>query len=177
MMFPMEELSRRQKMTPEQRERERETQKRWYLNNIDKIRAKKREAMKRFREENLEFVRERQKRYRNKNIEHHRQKLRTYTRKRFFWAAAMHLRKENRANYKELASLYKSQRGICALTGRRLTRGDIHLDHILPLSLNGDDTKENLQWVCKDANLAKRALTNDEFIKLCQDVVRTYEEK
>lgn len=176
-MFPMEKQSRRQKMTPEQRERDRETQRRWYLNNIEKVRKAKRESMKRRRDANPELVREKQKEWRSKHIEEHRSKLRNYTRRRFFWSASMHLRQNNRATYKELARLYKDQKGYCALSGRRLQKGLIHLDHILPLSKGGTDEIGNLRWVCKDANLAKRALTDFEFIKLCCDVAKLHANK
>lgn len=176
-MLPMEELSRRQKMTPEQREKERETQRRWYLNNIEKVRKTKRESMKRRRDANPELAREKQKEWRNKRIDECRSKLRTYTRRRFFWSASMHLRQENRATYKELARLYRGQKGHCALSGRKLQKGLIHLDHIVPLSKGGTDEIENLRWVCKDANLAKRALTDNEFIQLCCDVAKLHGNK
>ena len=86
-MFPMENLSRRQQMTPEQRERDRETYRRWYVNNIERVREIKRESMKRKRAENPELAREKDKLRRLRNLELHNQKAREYTRRRFFYNA------------------------------------------------------------------------------------------
>jgi len=170
-MFPMENLSRRQQMTPEQRERDRETYRRWYVNNIERVREIKRESMKRKRAENPELAREKDKLRRLRNLELHNQKAREYTRRRFFYNAQNHLKGASRAKYKELARLYKAQRGYCALSGRRLRKGGIHLDHIVPKSKGGTDELSNLRWVCEEANLAKRNLLDADFFSLCIDVV------
>jgi 5-methylcytosine-specific restriction endonuclease McrA len=171
-MLPMEKLSRRQQMTPEQRERERETQRRWYLNNIERVRKLKRESMKRKRAENPELARAKQKQWRLNNHETQKQKARDYHKRRFFYISQNHLRGVNRATYKELARLYKKQRGYCALTGRKLYKGSIHLDHIIPKSKGGVDELFNLRWVCEEANLAKRNLLDTDFFSLCLEVVR-----
>lgn len=94
-----------------------------------------------------------------------------YAAKRFFWSRAMKLRGENRATFRELAALWKLQRGLCALTGRRLDRF-AQLDHVKPKARGGGDELANLRWVCIAANLAKRDLSDDEFFQLCADVTR-----
>jgi 5-methylcytosine-specific restriction endonuclease McrA len=104
-----------------------------------------------------------------KNREPNKEKLREYNRRRFFWSRAMKLRGEGRADFKQLASLWKGQRGMCALTGAKLDR-DAQLDHIYPKALGGGDGIENLQWLAPEVNLAKRALTQSQFIEMCQMV-------
>lgn len=84
----------------------------------------------------------------------------------------MKLRGEGRASTADLARLWKDQRGLCALTGRRLNRENAHLDHIVAKARGGSDGIGNLRWVCIEANLAKRELSDAEFTALCADVMR-----
>lgn len=72
---------------------------------------------------------------------------------------------------KMLCSLWKEQRGLCSLTGRRLTRWNAEVDHIIPISKGGSNERSNLRWLHKDVNQAKRSLSDDEFIDLCRDVI------
>ena len=60
----------------------------------------------------------------------------------------------------------------CSLTGRPVALEEVTLDHIMPASLGGPDTMENLQIVTAQANTAKGTLTQDEFVSLCIDVAR-----
>jgi 5-methylcytosine-specific restriction endonuclease McrA len=57
------------------------------------------------------------------------------------------------------------------LTGRSLDR-DSQIDHILPRAKNGTDAIENLQWVCSEVNLAKRDMNTEDFVGLCEDVLK-----
>jgi 5-methylcytosine-specific restriction endonuclease McrA len=62
----------------------------------------------------------------------------------------------------------------CYLTGRTIDLTDgrsYHLDHIIPLSKGGDNSLDNCNIACKEANQAKNNLSKDGFIKLCQEVV------
>jgi 5-methylcytosine-specific restriction endonuclease McrA len=127
--------------------------------------------MRRKRAEDPEAIRQQQRSWHERNRDRNLTKMRDYYARRFFWAKAMKLRGKNRANYKGLASLWRSQRGLCALTGRRLDRS-AQLDHILPKAKGGDDQIGNLQWLCPEANLSKRDLTDAEFQALCSDVMR-----
>ena len=106
-----------------------------------------------------------------KNHERNKAKMRAYARRRFFWNREMHLRSAGRATAAQLAALWKSQRGRCALTGRRLTRDNAHLDHIVPKARGGSDCIANLRWLCIEANMSKRAMHDDEFIAMCRDVM------
>ena len=46
----------------------------------------------------------------------------------------------------------------------------LHADHIVPVSAGGSNEIGNLQWLCRDVNLAKGSLSNEAFIQLCRDV-------
>lgn len=64
---------------------------------------------------------------------------------------------------------------ICYLTGRPIDLNDpktFHLDHIIPVSRSGNNSIDNLALACKEANIAKSNLLNEEFIELCLDVVK-----
>jgi 5-methylcytosine-specific restriction endonuclease McrA len=62
----------------------------------------------------------------------------------------------------------------CYLTGRSIDLSDgrsYHLDHIIPISKGGDNSLDNCNIACKEANQAKNNLSKDEFIKLCKEVI------
>lgn len=139
--------------------------------SADEVRKAKREHMARKRASNPQAARDYQNAYHNKNREKQTEKMREYYSRRFFWGRSMKLRGENRASFIELARIWKQQKGRCALTGRRLTRNNAHLDHILAKARGGTDEAENLRWLCTEANLARRELSDDEFITLCSDVM------
>ena len=66
----------------------------------------------------------------------------------------------------------KRQKLICPLTGRKLSSENISVDHIIPLSKGGKNSIDNFRLVDKYANLARLNHTDEEFFKLCQDVIR-----
>lgn len=90
--------------------------------------------------------------------------------RRFFWTRAKHLRGPGRAGMRDLARLWKCQRGLCAVTGARLDR-TAQLDHIIPKARGGGDEPSNLRWVTLRANLSKRDMTDVEFVALCESIV------
>lgn len=137
----------------------------------DYLRAK-REGMARLRAADPEAARRKQRERHELNRDRSRAKLRSYYKRRFFWAKACKLRREDAATYVDLARLWKAQRGLCALTGTRLTLDNAELDHKLPKARGGGDEIGNLQWTCRAANLAKRDMTDEEFAALCADVMR-----
>ena len=137
----------------------------------EEVREAKRLHMARRRAENPDAVRAYNREFHRKNRERNTAKMREYYARRFFWSRAMKLRGKKRATTQELASLWRKQRGRCTLTGRRLDRA-AQLDHILPKSRGGGDELHNLRWVCEAINIAKRHLTDDEFMALCSDVMR-----
>lgn len=106
----------------------------------------------------------------HKNREVRTAKMRAYYARRFFWGKAMKLRGKDRATTEDLAALWKRQRGRCTLSGRRLFRENAHLDHRTAKARGGGDEIGNLQWLDNEVNMAKRALSNSEFTRLCADV-------
>ena len=132
---------------------------------------RKRESMARRRAANPDQARAYSNAYHAQNRDARTAKMRGYYARRFFWGKAMKLRGPDRATTRDLAALWKLQRGRCALTGRRLDRS-AQLDHKIPKARGGGDRIENLQWLCEAANLAKRDLTDAEFTALCAEVMR-----
>lgn len=62
----------------------------------------------------------------------------------------------------------------CYLTGRKIeieNTKSYHFDHIIPISKGGGSALDNLGLTCKDANQAKHALSVDEFLVLCKEVL------
>jgi len=73
-------------------------------------------------------------------------------------------------------NLREEQNNKCALTGREMTsdpenRGNINMISIDRIHSDRGYTKENIQLVCTFANRMKGSKTNEEFIKLCKDVI------
>jgi len=69
-----------------------------------------------------------------------------------------------------LMSKWKSQNGLCALSGRKLDR-QAHIDHILPVSRGGTNEASNLQWLDPMINQAKSNMTDQEFLDMCKQVI------
>jgi len=71
----------------------------------------------------------------------------------------------------DIFCIAKKQKLLCALTGDKLTNETISIDHIIPKSKGGSNSPENIRLVHKDANLARRALSDKDFLSLCKKVV------
>ncbi len=56
----------------------------------------------------------------------------------------------------------------CAKCGKSYRKGDMDIDHILPKSLGGDNSRENLQCICKHCNRSKGANTSDTYADLAR---------
>lgn len=68
---------------------------------------------------------------------------------------------------RDLQALYEDQDGQCAYCGIRLfwdVLGDIHADHIVPVSRGGTNNPDNLALACADCNLGKGNSTLPEWI-------------
>lgn len=139
----------------------------------EQVREAKRLHMARRRAADPEKARAYQREFHHRKGDYNRAKMRAYAKRRFFWNKACKLRSlvGIKADHKDLARLWKKQRGLCALSGRKLDR-TAEIDHILPRVRGGSDELANLQWTTKEANRAKRDLTNDEFLSLCSDCMR-----
>ena len=81
--------------------------------------------------------------------------------------------------YKDLMYLFLKQKQICPYTGIHLKLGDnASLDHKIPVSKGGTNETQNLQWVCKWANIAKHDYSEDEFknyIRICHEHITVNE--
>jgi 5-methylcytosine-specific restriction endonuclease McrA len=58
----------------------------------------------------------------------------------------------------------------CGGNGLAADSAVAQLDHIVPRTRGGSHDLENLRWVTTRANLAKRDLTDEEFLDLCVNV-------
>ena len=97
-----------------------------------------------------------------------------------------------------LWNLFVSQQGLCALSGQKIylrpenktstitkvdSKGHRNLDFSkFNASLDRKDSslgyiEGNVQWVERKVNIIKRELKQDEFIKLCQDIVNHVNQK
>ena len=132
---------------------------------------RKREGMARRRIADPEGSRAYSRNYHHKNRELNCAKLRDYNTRRFFRSRAMKLSGPGRATAKELAFLWRKQRGRCAITGIKLDRG-AQVDHIMPKKRGGKDLVGNLRWVCELANITKRHMTDSELIAFCFECLR-----
>jgi 5-methylcytosine-specific restriction endonuclease McrA len=139
-----------------------------YADDPDLIRERKRVSMAKARAADIEGARSYARSYHARIKDRRNAALREMNATRIFWARAQKLKG---VSPRDLFRLWKAQRGLCALTGRKLGR-DAQVDHILPKAHGGGDEITNIQWVCADANLAKRNLTDAEFHALCADVIR-----
>lgn len=79
-------------------------------------------------------------------------------------------RPSGKPSAKKLRQLLEWQDDCCALTGRLLTPANCEVDHIVPVSGGGSNTMDNLQLVVSEANQCKRAMTQEDFVRLCEDV-------
>lgn len=74
----------------------------------------------------------------------------------------------------ELESLLLRQLERCAYTGKPISLGtDASLEHVEPVSRSPSRATDinNLRWVSKEVNLAKRNMTLREFIEMCRSVL------
>lgn len=78
---------------------------------------------------------------------------------------------QGRVTALQLYSIAKKQRMICPLTGEKLTRNNISLDHIKPVTHGGTNALDNLRFITKAANVAKHTMTDAELVKLCESIL------
>lgn len=62
----------------------------------------------------------------------------------------------------ERAYIIERDKGVCHLCGGKPALGDIHLDHVVPLSCGGDHTPANVRVACASCNMSKRADSRGE---------------
>ena len=57
----------------------------------------------------------------------------------------------------------QQQGGLCMYCGVRLSRGNLHIDHIYSAEHGGSNAAENLQALCASCNIRKGVQTDSEF--------------
>jgi hypothetical protein len=62
------------------------------------------------------------------------------------------------------------QRGLCAVSGLRLTPENVSVDHTIPVTKGGTHELRNLRLVVWDVNCAMNSLDDNRFIKLCVQI-------
>ena len=78
-------------------------------------------------------------------------------------------------HWKELKQLLVGQSGLCFYTGEKLVIGKTaSIEHVIPQAKEGTHHMSNLRWVTKTVNYMKRDLQYDDFITLCELVVKTH---
>lgn len=68
----------------------------------------------------------------------------------------------------------------CYLTGRSIDLKEstsYALDHFVPRSKGGNNSLDNCEIACIEANQAKHKMSYEEFVELCRDVVNHYDSK
>jgi hypothetical protein len=130
---------------------------------------------------NASKIQKQHKQYKDRNYITFAEYKQLYGERHFFMSKARNLcgagekRTPAIAKTVEVAQLWKKQRGICALSGRRLDRNNAQIDHIQAKANGGSNDISNLRWVHRDVNHAKRILSDEAFLQLCLDVVRHHE--
>jgi len=115
-------------------------------------------------------------RYRANNRDKLLRRSRSYALRRFFYTRAkgFNHRYGTSLTPLHLWSMWKRQRGRCALTGRPLDGrrfGTTAIDHAEPFGRGGPSIMSNLRWVCPEVNKAKGALTDRELFVLCEEIL------
>lgn len=65
------------------------------------------------------------------------------------------------------AVIYVRDGGVCMKCGKKVTRKNFHVDHIVPLAIGGDEWElANLELTCPSCNMQKGAKEEIEYVVL-----------
>jgi 5-methylcytosine-specific restriction endonuclease McrA len=142
-----------------------------YAENLEESRLKAREHAKRHRQKRPDLMRDSNRRAYAKNPEGRRLSSRKWQAKNLLRARAnnanrrsMKLAAGGKYTRDDVVEIFKMQRGKCAICKTNLTK--YHVDHVMPLSLGGDNNRTNLQLLCPTCNSSKGAKHPIEFMRL-----------
>ena len=139
----------------------------WYAKN----KQKRAEYNKKWRDENKVYIRD----YYEKNKSKILKQNKSWRDSRFFYSRARSTVSRTKEGCVDSLTyqifwLWHKQRGLCAMTGKRLDRS-AELDHIIPVSKGGKNEPSNLQWLAPEVNQCKNDMTVDEFMAVCINVL------
>ena len=73
--------------------------------------------------------------------------------------------------------VYKQADGKCVLCGRSISKEEFTIDHIIPLSMGGENDIDNFQCTCYACNQFKKNILPEDFIKRISDIFLYQTEK
>lgn len=147
------------------------TNKKWYQNNGKEYysnpdnKERHNDQAARFRRNNPEKTKIIEKKGRDKR---RFKKLAEYSNRNFF-------RKGLKDYYLltafDLWKIAKKQKLICPFTGFKLTKENMSVDHVLPVSKGGSNHPSNIRLIHKWVNLMLGVHSDDDFLKMCQIII------
>lgn len=63
------------------------------------------------------------------------------------------------------ATLYQSQKGICPACRCNFEIRDMHMDHVMPIALGGENSDSNIQLLCQPCNQSKHSKHPIDFMQ------------
>jgi hypothetical protein len=120
-------------------------------------------------------------RYRSNNTQLCRDRVREYANKCRFRKLSEYanrsFKRKGKKDYHiltawELWKIAKAQKLICPLSGYKLTKDNLSVDHILAISKGGSNHPSNIRLVDKQVNLMLHTNTDKSFFKICLDIVQ-----
>ncbi len=130
-----------------------------YAANREERLAKQKE----YTEQNKDAVLTYQRAYRAAHCEEHRARARANylaNRERYIAHARnreISERASGRYTAAEISEIFQKQKGKCAYCRADLKKVRRNIDHIMPIKLGGENTRKNLQLLCKPCNARKSA--------------------
>ena len=73
--------------------------------------------------------------------------------------------------------IYRQSSGKCALCGNPVKYTDFTIDHIVPLSMGGENDIDNFQCTCRACNQFKSNILPEDFIQRVSDIYKHNVEK
>lgn len=153
------EREQRARRTEDQKKKQAEYLAAWRLNNKEKIKLyRPTEVIKKYSssyyENNKEKIKFKVSNYRKQNLE----KIRALNQSR------RGLQRTGKLSKNIIELLFEKQNGLCICCLKELGN-DFHIDHIIPLSLGGTNTDDNVQLLKSRCNLQKNAKHPVDFMR------------